>query len=121
MSLSFSFAGVKMQNYTFIFLFLDSTESEASVTDAYDLDGSSAGVKSVITEVLEEKKTRASQQYDPLTMPSLPGIPGNILIQFLAFVLFYWCLGLLLCCYLCFILELPSFAKEMTRNSVDRV
>ena len=46
-----------MQNYTFIFLFLDSTESEASVTDAYDLDGSLAGVKSVITEVLEEKKT----------------------------------------------------------------
>ena len=82
-----------MQNYTFIFLFLDSTESEASVTDVYELDGSSAGVKSVITE---EEKTRASHQYDPLTMPSLPGIPGNILIQFLAFVLFYWCLGLLL-------------------------
>ena len=76
-----------MQNYTFIFLFLDSNESEASVTDAYELDGSSAGVKSVVTE----EKTGASQQYDPLTMPSLLGIPGNILIQFLAFVLFYWC------------------------------
>ena len=85
MSLSFSFAGIKMQNYTFIFLFLDSTESEASVTDAYDLDGSSAGVKSVVNE---EEKTGASQQYDPLTTPSLPGIPGNILFQFLAFVLF---------------------------------
>ena len=71
-----------MQNYTFIFLFLDSTESEASVIDAYDLDGSLAGVKSVITE---EEKTGASQQYNPLTTPSLPGIPGNILIQFLAF------------------------------------
>ena len=104
-----------MQNYTFIFLFLDSAESEASVTDAYDLDDSSAGVD------MEEEKTRAFQQYDPLTMPSLTGIPGNILIQFLAFVLFYWCLGLLLCCYLCFILELPSFAKEMIRNAVDRV
>ena len=82
-----------MQNYTFTFLFLDLTESEASVTDAYELDGSSAGVKLVITE---EEKTGASQQYNPLTMLSLPGIPGNILIQFLAFVLFYWCLGLLL-------------------------
>ena len=110
-----------MQDYTFIFLFLDSTESEASVTDAYDLDSSSAGVKSVITEVLEEKKTRASQQYDPLTMPSLPGIPGNILIQFLAFALFYWCWELLLCSYLCFILELPSFAKEIIRNAVDQI
>ena len=79
-----------MQNYTFIFLFLDSTESEASVTDAYELDGSSAGVKT------EEEKTEASQQYNPLTMPSLLGIPGNVLIQFLAFVLFCWCLGLLL-------------------------
>ena len=39
---------IKMQNYTFIFLFLDSTECEALVTDAYDLDGSSA-VKSVVT------------------------------------------------------------------------
>ena len=38
-----------MQNYTFIFLFLDLTESEASVTDAYKLDGSSAGVKSVMS------------------------------------------------------------------------
>ena len=68
---------------------------------------------------LEEKKTGASQQYNPLTMPYLPGIPCNILIQFLVFVLFYWCLGLLLYCYLCFILELPSFAKEMIRNAVD--
>ena len=109
-----------MQNYTFIFLFLDSTESEASVTDVYDLDGSLAGVKSVSTEDMEEE-TGTSQQYDPLTMLSLPGIPGNILIQFLAFVLFYWCLGLLLCCYLCFILELPVFAKEMICNAVDQV
>ena len=116
MSLSLSFAGVKMQNYTFIFLFLDSTESEASVTDVYDLNGSSAGVKSVINE---EEKTKASQQYDPLTTPSLPGIPGKILIQFVAFVLFYWCLGILLSCYLCFILELPAFAKEMIHNAVD--
>ena len=99
-------------------MFLDSTESEASVTDAYEMDGSSVGVKSVVTE---EEKTRASQQYDPLTMPSLPGIPGNILIHFLAFVLLYWCLGIVLCCYLCFILELPAFAKEMIRNAVDRV
>ena len=53
-----------MQNYKFIFLFLDLTESEASVTDVYELDGSSAGVKSVITE---EEKTGASQQYNPLT------------------------------------------------------
>ena len=45
-----------MQNYTFIFLFLDSTESEASVTDVYDLDGSSAGVKSVVTEVLRKRR-----------------------------------------------------------------
>ena len=50
-----------MQNYKFIFLFLDLTESEASVTDAYELDGSSVGVKSVVTE---EEKTGASQQYD---------------------------------------------------------
>ena len=107
-----------MQNYTFIFLFLDLTESEASVTDAYDLDSSLAGVKSVITE---EEKTGASQQYDPLTTLSLPRIPGNILIQFLAFVLLYWCSGILLCCYLCFILELPAFAKEMIHNAVDRV
>ena len=88
-----------MQNYTFIFLFLDSTESEASVTDAYEMDGSSVGVKSVVTE---EEKTGASQQYDPLTTPSLPGIPGNILIHFLAFVLLYWCLGIVLCCYASF-------------------
>ena len=54
-------------------------------------------------------------------MPSLPRIPGDILIQFFAFVLFYWCLGLLLCCYLCFILELPVFAKEMIRNALDQV
>ena len=74
-----------MQNYTFIFIFLDLTESEASVTDAYDLDSSSAGVKSVVNE---EEKTGASQQYNPLTTLSLPGIPGNILFQFLAFVLF---------------------------------
>ena len=89
----FPLQGLKCRT-TLIFLFLDSTESEASVTDEYALDSSSAGVKSVITE---EEKTGASQQYDPLTMPSLPGMPGNILIQFLAFVLFYWCLGLLLC------------------------
>ena len=43
-----------MQNYKFIFI-LDSTESEASLTDAYNLDGSSAGVKSVITEDMEEE------------------------------------------------------------------
>ena len=55
--------------------------------DAYDLGGCSAEVK--------EKETGASQQYDPLTIPPLPGIPSNILIQFLAFVLFCWCLGLL--------------------------
>ena len=42
---------------------LDSTESEASVMDqaAYELDGCSAEVKSVITQVLEEKETGASQ------------------------------------------------------------
>ena len=72
---------------THLYFFLDLTESEASVMeqDGYDLDGCLAEVKSVITEVLEESKTGASQQYDPLTMLSLPGIPGNILIQFLAF------------------------------------
>ena len=42
-----------MQNYTFISLFLDTTESEASVTDAYEMDSSSAGVKSVVTEDME--------------------------------------------------------------------
>ena len=57
-----------MQNYTFIFFVLDLTESEASVMeqDAYDLDSCLAEVMSVVTEVLEEKKTGASQQYDPL-------------------------------------------------------
>ena len=39
-----------MQNYKFIFI-LDLTESEASVTDAYNLNGSSA----VITEDMEEE------------------------------------------------------------------
>ena len=43
-----------MQNYKFIFI-LDLTESEASLTDAYDLDSSSAGVKSVVTEDMEEE------------------------------------------------------------------
>ena len=38
-----------MQNYKFIFI-LDLTESEASVTDAYEMDSSSA----VITEDMEE-------------------------------------------------------------------
>ena len=46
-----------MQNYKFIFLFLDSTESEASVTDAYKLDGSSA----VITEDMEKEAPSAKE------------------------------------------------------------
>ena len=49
-----------MQNYKFIFI-LDSTESEASLTDAYDLDGSSAGVKSVVTEDMEEEAPPAKE------------------------------------------------------------
>ena len=80
-----------MQNYTLNFFILDSTGNEASVMDhdAYDFDGCSAEVKSVITQVLQEKKTGAPQQYDPLSMLPLPEIPGNILIQLiLSFVLF---------------------------------
>ena len=46
-----------MQNYKFIFLFLDSTESEASVTDAYELDTSSA----VITEDMEKEAPPAKE------------------------------------------------------------
>ena len=46
-----------MQNYTFIFLFLDMTESEASVTDAYEMDGSLA----VITEDMEEEAPPAKE------------------------------------------------------------
>ena len=49
-----------MQNYKFIFI-SDSTESEASLTDAYDLDDSSAGVKSVITEDMEEEAPPAKE------------------------------------------------------------
>ena len=45
-----------MQNYKFIFI-LDSTESEASVTDAYEMDSSSA----VITEDMEEEAPPAKE------------------------------------------------------------
>ena len=45
-----------MQNYKFMFI-LDSTESEASVIDAYDLDGSLA----VITEEMEEEAPPAKE------------------------------------------------------------
>ena len=45
-----------MQNYKFIFI-LDSTESEASVTDAYKMDSSSA----VITEDMEEEAPPAKE------------------------------------------------------------
>ena len=46
-----------MQNYKFIFLFLDLTESEASVTDVYELDGSSA----VNTEDMEKEAPPAKE------------------------------------------------------------
>ena len=46
-----------MQNYKFIFLFFDSTESEASVTDVYELDGSSA----VINEDMEKEAPPAKE------------------------------------------------------------
>ena len=49
-----------MQNYKLIFI-LDLTESEASVTDAYNLDGSLAGVKSVIIEDMEEEAPPAKE------------------------------------------------------------
>ena len=45
-----------MQNYKFIFI-LDMTESEASVTDAYEMDSSSA----VITEDMEEEAPPAKE------------------------------------------------------------
>ena len=45
-----------MQNYKFIFI-LDSTESEASVTDAYEMDSSSA----VITEDMQKEAPPAKE------------------------------------------------------------
>ena len=45
-----------MQNYKFIFI-LDSTESEASVTDAYKMDSSSA----VITEDMQKEAPPAKE------------------------------------------------------------
>ena len=45
-----------MQNYKFIFI-LDTTESEASVTDAYEMDSSLA----VITEDMEEEAPPAKE------------------------------------------------------------
>ena len=89
--------------------------------DTFNLDGYSAEVKLASTQVLEGKKTRASQ-YDPVTMPSLPEIPGNILIQFLDLILLvFGTTNNFLCSfYFCFILELSSFAKEMIRNAFDQ-
>ena len=45
-----------MQNYKFIFI-LDLTESEASVTDAYEMDSSSA----VITEDMQKEAPPAKE------------------------------------------------------------
>ena len=45
-----------MQNYKFIFI-LDSTESEASVTDAYEMDSSLA----VITEDMQKEAPPAKE------------------------------------------------------------
>ena len=45
-----------MQNYKFIFI-LDSTESEASFTDVYEMDGSLA----VITEDMKEEAPPAKE------------------------------------------------------------
>ena len=52
-----------MQNYKFIFI-LDMTESEASVTDAYEMDGSSA----VISEDMEEEAPPAKEPDEQITI-----------------------------------------------------
>ena len=79
----FPLQGLNAELHIYIIV-LDLSDSEASVMD-HDVDETHPlPAEEPDAGLAKEKATGASQQYDPLTMPSLPGIPDNILIQFLA-------------------------------------